>query len=180
MLGWRPSGRGPSTRVLLPHFPPVTSVCSSSLFLFFSALPPSFLRRDRHRHRLLCCPLPFAFVPPFPSLRAPSSQDNWSPALTISKVLLSICSLLNEPNPDDPLVPEIARLLKVREYESDGQPPARPGPRPPPAQLRKKQNKMALDCGRHWATATTTRLALNLPFACSARLRSPRPAPAPC
>ena len=35
-------------------------------------------------------------------------KDQWSPALTISKVLLSICSLLDEPNPDDPLVPEIA------------------------------------------------------------------------
>ena len=34
-------------------------------------------------------------------------KDQWSPALTISKVLLSICSLLDEPNPDDPLVPEI-------------------------------------------------------------------------
>lgn len=39
-------------------------------------------------------------------------KDNWSPALTISKVLLSICSLLTDPNPDDPLVPEIANLLK--------------------------------------------------------------------
>ncbi|CAF5194051.1 unnamed protein product, partial [Rotaria magnacalcarata] len=37
---------------------------------------------------------------------------NWSPALTISKVLLSICSLLCDPNPDDPLVPEIARQYK--------------------------------------------------------------------
>ena len=35
---------------------------------------------------------------------------NWSPALTISKMLLSICSLMDEPNADDPLVPEIARL----------------------------------------------------------------------
>ena len=35
-------------------------------------------------------------------------SKNWSPALTISKVLLSICSLLDDPNPDDPLVPEIA------------------------------------------------------------------------
>merc|ERR1712072_1616152 len=34
-------------------------------------------------------------------------KDQWSPALTISKVLLSICSLLTDPNPDDPLVPEI-------------------------------------------------------------------------
>lgn len=39
-------------------------------------------------------------------------KDQWSPALTISKVLLSICSLLTDPNPDDPLVPEIAKLFK--------------------------------------------------------------------
>ena len=30
-------------------------------------------------------------------------KDNWSPALTISKVLISICSLLDDPNPDDPI-----------------------------------------------------------------------------
>jgi ubiquitin-conjugating enzyme E2 D/E len=35
-------------------------------------------------------------------------KDMWSPALTISKVLLSICSLLTDPNPKDPLCPEIA------------------------------------------------------------------------
>ena len=39
-------------------------------------------------------------------------RSQWSPALTISKVLLSICSLLTDPNPDDPLVPEIARVYK--------------------------------------------------------------------
>lgn len=39
-------------------------------------------------------------------------KDQWSPALTISKVLLSISSLLNDPNPDDPLVPEIAHIYK--------------------------------------------------------------------
>jgi len=37
-------------------------------------------------------------------------KDSWSPALTIGKVLLSICSLLDDPNPDDPLVPEIANI----------------------------------------------------------------------
>jgi ubiquitin-conjugating enzyme E2 D/E len=37
-------------------------------------------------------------------------KHNWSPVLTISKVLLSICSLLTDPNPNDPLMPEIARL----------------------------------------------------------------------
>lgn len=61
-------------------------------------------------------------------------KEQWSPALTVSKVtfaagcrnhvskgiivhelisvqvLLSICSLLTDPNPDDPLVPEIAHM----------------------------------------------------------------------
>ena len=40
-------------------------------------------------------------------------KDQWSPALTISKVLLSISSLMCDPNPDDPLVPEIANLYKT-------------------------------------------------------------------
>ena len=61
-------------------------------------------------------------------------KDQWSPALTISKVLLSICSLLTvrvtsfpatvrdlhlliltphqDCNPDDPLVPEIAQIYR--------------------------------------------------------------------
>lgn len=38
-------------------------------------------------------------------------KDNWSPALTLSKALLSICSLMDDPNPNDPLVYEIADLL---------------------------------------------------------------------
>jgi len=35
-------------------------------------------------------------------------------------VLLSICSLLTDPNPDDPLVPEIAHMYKTdrAKYES--------------------------------------------------------------
>ncbi|CAN7114937.1 unnamed protein product [Brassica rapa subsp. narinosa] len=47
-------------------------------------------------------------------------KEQWSPALTISKVLLSICSLLTDPNPDDPLVPEIAHTYKTDrvKYES--------------------------------------------------------------
>ncbi len=40
-------------------------------------------------------------------------KTQWSTALTISKILLSICSLLADPNPNDPLVPEIANLLKT-------------------------------------------------------------------
>ncbi len=40
-------------------------------------------------------------------------QEQWSPALTICKVLLSISSLLTDPNPDDPLVPNIAKEYKT-------------------------------------------------------------------
>ena len=40
-------------------------------------------------------------------------KEQWSPALTLSKVLLSICSLLCDPNPVDPLVPEIAHIYKT-------------------------------------------------------------------
>ena len=43
-------------------------------------------------------------------------KDQWSPALTISKVLLSICSLMNDQNPDDPLRPEAADMY-VTNYE---------------------------------------------------------------
>ena len=48
-------------------------------------------------------------------------KDHWSPALTTSKgaypsvsllVLLSISSLMTDPNPDDPLVPDIAMQYK--------------------------------------------------------------------
>ena len=46
-------------------------------------------------------------------------KDNWSPALTVSKVLLSICSLLTDPNPDDPLVPEIAILYRTDREKYD-------------------------------------------------------------
>jgi ubiquitin-conjugating enzyme E2 D/E len=40
-------------------------------------------------------------------------KGNWSPVLTIGKVLLSISSLLTDPNPDDPFVPDIAKQYKT-------------------------------------------------------------------
>jgi ubiquitin-conjugating enzyme E2 D/E len=46
-------------------------------------------------------------------------KENWSPALTVSKLLLSICSLLTDPNPNDPLVPEIATLYKKNREKYD-------------------------------------------------------------
>ena len=37
-------------------------------------------------------------------------RDDWKASLTVRTVLLSISSLLDQPNPDDPLVAEIAKL----------------------------------------------------------------------
>ena len=45
--------------------------------------------------------------------------DNWSPALSIDRLLLSIRSLLADPNPDDPLVPNIAKLYKTNRKVHD-------------------------------------------------------------
>lgn len=38
---------------------------------------------------------------------------NYYVLLVTLQVLLSICSLLTDPNPDDPLVPEIAHMYKT-------------------------------------------------------------------
>jgi ubiquitin-conjugating enzyme E2 D/E len=40
-------------------------------------------------------------------------KTKWSPALSISKVLLSICSMMNDPNADDPLNTDAGNLLKT-------------------------------------------------------------------
>lgn len=39
-------------------------------------------------------------------------KDQWAPTLTVSKLLLSICSLLNDPNPNDPLDSESAGVYR--------------------------------------------------------------------
>ena len=44
-------------------------------------------------------------------------RDQWSPALTIQKILLSISYLLDAPNNDDPLDPEIGKLYKSNKIE---------------------------------------------------------------
>ncbi|XP_057615208.1 ubiquitin-conjugating enzyme E2 D4-like isoform X2 [Chionomys nivalis] len=45
--------------------------------------------------------------------------SEWSPALTISQVLLSVCALLCHPNLDDPLVPEIAKVYCMDKTKYD-------------------------------------------------------------
>lgn len=44
-------------------------------------------------------------------------KSQWSPALKMSKVLLSICSLLEDPNPDDPLNTTAAKYYKTSRFE---------------------------------------------------------------
>ncbi len=44
-------------------------------------------------------------------------KDQWSPALTMSKVLLSLTSLLCDPNPRDPLVLDVAQLYETNREE---------------------------------------------------------------
>lgn len=41
--------------------------------------------------------------------------DNWSPALQIRTILLSIQALLGAPNPDDPLANDVAQHWKTDE-----------------------------------------------------------------
>eukprot|EP00516_Mucochytrium_quahogii_P001373 CAMPEP_0203764428 /NCGR_PEP_ID=MMETSP0098-20131031/17676_1 /ASSEMBLY_ACC=CAM_ASM_000208 /TAXON_ID=96639 /ORGANISM=" , Strain NY0313808BC1" /LENGTH=183 /DNA_ID=CAMNT_0050660269 /DNA_START=65 /DNA_END=613 /DNA_ORIENTATION=- len=46
-------------------------------------------------------------------------KSNWSPVLNVCQVLLSICSLLTDANPSDPLVPQIAELYNKDRAKHD-------------------------------------------------------------
>ena len=46
-------------------------------------------------------------------------NDKWSPALKISTLIVSITSLLSDPNLDNPFVPEIARIYKEDKEKHD-------------------------------------------------------------
>ncbi|GAA5995981.1 hypothetical protein JCM5350_006981 [Sporobolomyces pararoseus] len=46
-------------------------------------------------------------------------KNQWSPALSILKVMLSVASLLADPNPHDPLMPDIAQKYLKNRKEHD-------------------------------------------------------------
>lgn len=63
-------------------------------------------------------------------------KDNWSPVLSISKIVTSLQSLLAEPNPHDPLVQESADLYldDREEFNAKAQLWCKLYARPPPPQ----------------------------------------------
>ncbi|KAF9219297.1 hypothetical protein BS17DRAFT_789616, partial [Gyrodon lividus] len=67
-------------------------------------------------------------------------KHNWSPALSLFKVMLSLSSLLTDPNPHDPLIPSIATEYMRNRAQHDRTARrwtelyARPPPPPPPLQ----------------------------------------------
>ncbi|KIR29750.1 ubiquitin-conjugating enzyme 4 [Cryptococcus deuterogattii 99/473] len=74
----------------------------------------------------------------------------WSPALSLYKVILSLSSLLTDPNPADPLVPPIASEYRNNRRKHDATARewvkkfALPKSNPPPAQLKTKLQPPAL------------------------------------
>ncbi|KDR70115.1 hypothetical protein GALMADRAFT_254941 [Galerina marginata CBS 339.88] len=69
-------------------------------------------------------------------------KQNWSPALSLFKVMLSLSSLLTDPNPRDPLVPSIATQYTRHRKEHDATARqwtanfATPKPPPPPVVVK--------------------------------------------
>jgi len=47
----------------------------------------------------------------------PAPHGSWKPSINLSSVLTSLQVLLAEPNPEDPLVPEIANIFRFKREE---------------------------------------------------------------
>ncbi|KIP02757.1 hypothetical protein PHLGIDRAFT_130560 [Phlebiopsis gigantea 11061_1 CR5-6] len=89
-------------------------------------------------------------------------KHNWSPALSLFKVILSLSSLLTDPNPKDPLVPSIAQEYTKHREQHDRtarqwtQLYARPPPPPPPGPAAAASSTRAKGKGRASAAPTGT------------------------
>ena len=93
------------------------NVCLLSLSLSLSVVfcPSFFLSLSPSPSLFLSLPISLPFLNLFPSL----TQFSHSHLSSSQPVLLSICSLLTDANPDDPLVPDIANLYKTNRKEHD-------------------------------------------------------------
>lgn len=91
-------------------FGPTDSPYEGGVFQLSIEFPEDYPFRPPHVHFITKVYHPN--INPSGSICLDILKDKWSPALSISKVLLSIESLLTDPNPDDPFVPEIANLYK--------------------------------------------------------------------
>lgn len=97
---------------------PADSPYEGGLFYLSVAFPPDYPFRPPHvafKTKIFHCN-----VNSTGAICLDILKDKWSPALTLSKVLLSICSLMDDPNPDDPLSVEAADLfLKDKNVYND-------------------------------------------------------------
>ncbi|PPQ90146.1 hypothetical protein CVT25_012457 [Psilocybe cyanescens] len=99
-------------------------------------------------------------------------KQNWSPALSLFKVMLSLSSLLTDPNPKDPLVPSIAMqyLRNRKEHDATARqwtnsfacpkppPPAVVQP-PPPRTTKGKKRADAGSSGASGSSSSVSRSA---------------------
>jgi ubiquitin-conjugating enzyme E2 N len=113
LTDWLPAGGVFKLELFLPDDYPMTPPKIRFLTKIFH---PNVDKLGRICLDVLKSKLPASVYLPGPSTRADSyDTDNWSPALQIRTILLSIQALLGAPNPDDPLAADVAKSWKEDE-----------------------------------------------------------------
>ena len=90
------------------HFQPEGSPYQGGVFKIKMEFPPKFPFKPPKV--VFETPVYHPNVGPSGSICLDILKDKWSPALTITKVLMSISSLLTDANPKDPLAPDVAQV----------------------------------------------------------------------